>query len=234
MLPVAILAGGRGTRLSPITDLLPKILAPVAGRPFVLRQLDYLRMQGIQRVVLCTGHRAEQIESVVGDGSICGLQVQYSIDGQKLLGTGGAIQKALPSLGHEFFVLYGDSFLPVNFSIVESTYRASNRPGLLTVYKNAGRWDSSNVIFKDQQIVEYNKFRPRTEMQYIDCGLSILSARIFDCDATDKSFDLATTYYKLSIKKHLAGYEMTNRFYEIGSPKGLEETEQYFRITKPD
>ena len=230
MLPVAILAGGLGTRLGSITNFLPKVLVPVAGRPFVLRQLDYLSMQGIQRVVLCTGHHAGQIEAVVGDGSICGLQVEYSSDGETLLGTGGAVHKALAHLGNEFFVLYGDSFLTVNLSSLESAYRTTNKPSLMTVYRNKGLWDSSNVLFQNKKIIEYNKVRPRPEMQYIDCGLSILSACIFDCERVDKPLDLATIYNQLSISNRLAGYEVFDRFYEIGSPEGLKETEEYFRL----
>ena len=119
MLPVAILAGGLATRLRPITKTIPKALVPVAGRPFVLWQLEYLRDQGVSRVVLCTGYRSTQIAQIVGDGSEFGIVGEYSDDGTTLLGTGGALGKALPLLGPEFFVLYGDSFLPVSCSTVE-------------------------------------------------------------------------------------------------------------------
>lgn len=229
MLPVAILAGGHATRLLPVTDTLPKALVPVAGRPFLLRQLDYLNNQGIREVVLCTGHRASQIEAVVGDGSSCGLDVQYSCDGDSLLGTGGAIRKALPELGAEFFVLYGDSFLPVDFGRVEDSYRANGQPGLMTVYRNAGQWDTSNVLFEEGKVVEYNKLTPRAEMQYIDYGLSILSAGVFDRYPPGEVFDLANLYHRLSISGQLAGHEVFERFYEIGSPAGLAQADQLFQ-----
>lgn len=233
MLPVAILVGGLATRLRPVTDTLPKALVPVAGRPFVLRQLDYLSSQGIQEVVLCTGYRTAQIEAVVGDGSICGLKVQYSWDGEILLGTGGAIQNALPILGKEFFVLYGDSFLPINFGQVENAYRSSAQPALITIYRNAGQWGTSNVMFKKGKIVEYNKHQPRSEMEHIDYGLGVLSAGVFDSDLSSKEFDLACLYHQLSIRDQLAGYEVFERFYEIGSVEGLSEADQYFKITGP-
>ena len=231
MIPVAILVGGLATRLRSVTDTLPKALVPVAGRPFVLRQLDYLSSQGIQEVVLCTGYRAAQIEAVVGDGSVCGLTVKYSRDGEILLGTGGAIRNALQILGKEFFVLYGDSFLPVNFGQVENAYRSSGQPALMTIYKNAGQWDTSNVLFKSGKVVEYNKHQPRSEMEYIDYGLGVLSADVFDSNFLDKEFDLACLYHHLSIKSELAGYEVFERFYEIGSIRGLSEADQYFKIT---
>ena len=232
MLPVAILSGGLATRLRPITDALPKALVPVADRPFVLRQLDYLGKQGVHRAVLCTGYCGEQIEAVVGDGSICGLNVEYSRDGDSLLGTGGAIQKALPILGREFFVLYGDSFLQLELSLVERAYHECDLPALLTVYHNKGKWDASNVLFEDGKVIEYSKEQSRSEMQYIDYGLAVLSANIFNCCPPKGAFDLTTLYHQLSISHQLAGYEVLERFYEIGSLEGLAETDEYFRLVE--
>src|SRR6187431_438884 len=133
MLSVAILAGGLATRLRPITETIPKALVEVAGVPFIARQLDYLRAQGIPRAVLCVSYRGEQIEAAIGDGRDFGLEVRYSYDGPKLLGTGGALKRALPLLGERFFILYGDSFLPVDFGAVEAAFRASGKPALMTV-----------------------------------------------------------------------------------------------------
>ena len=229
MLPVAILVGGLATRLGSITDSIPKALVPVAGRPFILQQLDYLHDQGVSQVVLCTGYRASQIKEIVGDGSCCGLVVQYSDDGDTLLGTGGAVRNALPLLGPEFFVLYGDSFLPINFKDVENAYLESQQPALMTVYRNRGQWDTSNVVFSIDRVIEYNKFEPRTEMQYIDYGLGILSGAAFYEQVNEEVFDLATLYMTLSKKGELAGYKACQRFYEIGSPEGLAETDQYFK-----
>ena len=231
MLPVAILAGGLATRLRPLTDSLPKALVPVAGRPFLLHQLDYLCAQGISRVVLCTGYRASQIKAVVGDGSDCGVEVSYSEDGDTLLGTGGAIVKALPLLGPAFFVLYGDSFLPVGFDQVESRWRQSHLPALMTVFRNAGQWDTSNALFEDSKVVEYNKRVPRPEMHYIDYGLGVLSAELLIDHHTAGPFDLADLYHELSLVGKLAGLEVFERFYEIGSPQGLVQAEAYFSRT---
>ena len=168
MLPVAILAGGLATRLRPITETVPKALVEVAGRPFVAWQLRYLHSQGVSRVVLCVGYRGEQIEAVVGDGSRYGLRVEYMFDGPRLLGTGGALRRALPLVGHAFFVLYGDSFLPVNFSDVEKAFFSQGKPALMTVQRNADQWDKSNVLFVDNVIVEYNKRAPKPSMSHIE------------------------------------------------------------------
>lgn len=227
-LPVAILAGGLGTRLYPITEDIPKSLVDVAGKPFVVRQLNYLKKQGITRVVLCVGHMGEQVEDVVGDGSLFGMEVSYSREGSQLLGTGGAIKQALPLLGEKFFVYYGDSYLPINFLEVERAFFASGKPALMTVLKNSDRWDKSNVLFMNGGILEYNKRNPKPEMSHIDYGLGVLSALALDNTPSEKLFDLADVYHDLSVSGLLAGFEVTERFYEIGSHKGLEETINMF------
>lgn len=227
MYTVAILAGGLATRLRPLTEKIPKSLIRVAGRPFIEWQLDYLVHQGINRVVLCTGYLGEQIESVVNDGSRFGLEVLYSPDGPVLLGTGGTLKQALPRLGEEFFVLYGDSFLPVDFRAIEASFVSKGMPALMTVLRNGNRWDKSNVLFQNGRLLEYNKHTPRPEMEFIDYGLGILSASVFDNYELGKPVDLADIYHALSLKGQLAGYEVHERFYEIGSHDGLKETEFY-------
>jgi NDP-sugar pyrophosphorylase family protein len=229
MLPVAILAGGLATRLRPITETLPKALVEVAGRPFIGWQLRYLQTQGLSRAVLCVGHLGEQIAAVVGDGSRYGVRVDYMFDGPRLLGTGGALRRALPMLGESFFVLYGDSFLPVDFSEVENAFFSTGRPALMTVLRNRDLWDKSNVYFADGVIVEYNKHAPRPEMEHIDYGLSVISARTLMRYAEGAVFDLADVYHQLSLTGDLAGLEVRERFYEMGSPDGLAQTEAYLQ-----
>ena len=228
-MPVAILAGGLSTRLRPITETIPKALVDVAGKPFVMRQLEYVQQQGIARVVLCLGHLGKQVEAVVGDGSAFGLQVRYSWDGPRLLGTGGALRKALPLLGEHFFVYYGDAYLPIDFRAIERDFLASGKPALMTVLKNSDQWDKSNVLFVDGRVAEYNKQAPGPEMAYIDYGLGVLSASVFENVPLNQPFDLADIYHELSIRGLLAGREVFERFYEIGSHKGLDETIQYFK-----
>jgi len=231
MLPVAILAGGLATRLRPITETIPKSLVEVAGQPFIVRQLSYLHDQGVRKVVLCIGYLGEMIEAVVGDGSQLGMDVSYSPDGPVLLGTGGAIKKALPMLGDQFFVLYGDSFLPVDFHAVELAYLASGLEVLMTVLKNGDQWDKSNVLFSNGKLLEYNKRAPCPDMAYIDYGLGVVSAGVLDAYPDALPFDLADVYQALSLQGRLGGLEVHERFYEIGSHSGLKETEAYF-LTK--
>lgn len=227
-LPVVILAGGLATRLRPITEKIPKSLVDVAGEPFIFRQLKYLQAQGIKNVTLCVGHLGEMIEAMVGSGNQFGIEVTYSHDGSRLLGTGGAIKQALPLLGENFFVLYGDSFLPIDFSKVEAVFRDSGKPALMTILKNEDKWDKSNVTYLNNELVEYNKNYPSSDMNYIDYGLGVLSASLFHSYAEAKPFDLSEVYNLLSIKSELKGYPVVQRFYEIGSHTGLKETEYFF------
>jgi NDP-sugar pyrophosphorylase family protein len=228
MLPVAILAGGLAKRLRPITETIPKALVEVAGEPFILRQLKFLREQGIHKVVLCVGYLGEMIRSVVGDGARYGLDVTYSLDGPVLLGTGGALKQALPLLGENFFVLYGDSFLPIEFAPIQQAYFDSGKTALMTVLKNGDQWDKSNVIYTDGELLEYNKKNPKPSMAYIDYGLGVISSRVLQNRAVGEVFDLAEVYHELSLLGQLAGYEVQERFYEIGSHSGLHEAEEYF------
>jgi MurNAc alpha-1-phosphate uridylyltransferase len=227
MLPVAILAGGLATRLQPITLTIPKSLVKVAGKPFIFYQLKYLRQQGIKKIVLCTGHLGEMIKSYVGDGSRFDLKILYSSDGNKLLGTGGAIKKALPLLSDKFFVLYGDTFLPIKFNNVEKAFLSCKKLCLMTILKNQGKWDKSNVFLKKNLLIKYNKKTPSAKMKYIDYGLSILSEGIFDAYSNKKRFDLSSVFEALSLKRQIKGFEVYERFYEIGTLKSIKETEKY-------
>ena len=228
MLPVIILAGGLATRLRPITETIPKSMINICGKPFVDYQLKYLSSQGIKKALFCVGYLGEQIESYVGDGSLYGLEVDYSYDGDSLLGTGGAIKKCLNNIENEFFILYGDSFLPIPFQDVFSAYKSLKKPGLMTVLRNQDRWDVSNVIFEGEILIEYNKKKHSDRMHYIDYGLNILTKTIFESYPVNYFFDLADLYYDLSISGNLSGYEVHKRFYEIGSIDGIKETEIYF------
>jgi NDP-sugar pyrophosphorylase family protein len=225
-LPVAILAGGLATRLRPITERVPKVLIPVAGKPFLAHQLALLRQQGITRVVLCVGHLGEMVQREFGDGAAHGVKLEYSFDGPVLLGTGGAIQRALPLLGKEFFVLYGDSYLPIGFRPVAEFFERNGRLGLMTVFQNEGRFDTSNVVFGDGEIKVYDKKNWLPEMRHIDYGLSVFKAAAFDEWPADKPFDLADVMQRLVAQRQLAGFEVKERFYEIGSHAGLTELEQ--------
>lgn len=233
MLPVAVLAGGRAARLGALTATMPKSLLPVAGRPFIHWQLALLAQQGVSEVVLCLGHLGEEIQAVVGGGAAFGVRVRYSFDGASPRGTGGALKHALPLLGKAFFVLYGDSYLPCSFPAVQGAFAARGAAGLMTIIRNEDRWDASNVLFGNGKIIEYNKRPPRPPgMVHIDFGLSVLTTDAVESHPAGGGFDLADLYRALSLRGELAGLEVTERFYEIGSLAGLEATERYLRTLR--
>jgi NDP-sugar pyrophosphorylase family protein len=228
MPPIAVLAGGLATRMQPATLTVPKSMLEVAGEPFIAHQLRLFRRQGLERVVLCLGYLGEQVAAFVGDGGHYGLQAAYSYDGAVLLGTGGALRCALPLLGEEFLVTYGDSFLDVPFRPVVDAYRVASTSGLMTVFHNSGRWDISNVEFTDGRIIDYSK-TPTPRMTYIDYGLTMLSSSTLATFAEGEAFDLADVYRRLVREGRMTGFEVKRRFYEIGSPAGRAETETYLR-----
>jgi len=228
MFPLAILTGGLATRLYPITKTIPKALVEVAGKPFIKHQLEFLKLQRITQVVLCVGHLGEMIMDVIGNGDEFGVHVSYSYDGDNPLGTGGALKKAIHLLDDNFYILYGDSFLPICFSTVNDAYVNNDKSALMTVLYNSNKWDKSNVLFNNKEILEYNKHQPNLYMRHIDYGLSVVSKKIFDQYKANITFDLADVYHQLSKVGQLAGFEVHERFYEIGSHTGLKETEEYF------
>jgi NDP-sugar pyrophosphorylase family protein len=223
MLPVAILAGGLATRLRPVTERIPKALIGINGEPFIVHQLRLLHARGIRRVVLCLGYLGEMVREVVQDGREFGLAVEYSFDGPVLRGTAGAIHQALPLLGGAFFVLYGDSYLPCDYAAVEQVFLASGKAGLMTVFRNEGQWDTSNVEFAGGRILAYDKKNRTPRMRYIDYGLGMFERRAFAGLEAGSVYDLAALYQELLSRDDLAAFEMKERFYEIGSSAGIEE-----------
>ena len=236
-----ILAGGLATRMRPLTDAVPKALLPVAGRPFIDHQLEWLVRRNVARVVLSIGYRGEMLRAHVGDGARFGLAVSYVDEGANLRGTAGALRLALSqgALEDAFLVTYGDSFLPVDFGDVWERFRRSGQPALMTVFHNEGRWDTSNVIYEPRawaegdagRVVLYDKrrqTRPAADFAYIDYGLSALERRLVETEVpVAGKADLADLFHALSVRGELAGLEVRERFHEIGSPEGLEELETW-------
>ena len=225
---VLILCGGLATRLQPITKTIPKSLVSVNNKPMLQYQLDILHEQGIRHVVLCVGYLGEMIKDTFGD-KYKDILIEYSFDGIKQLGTGGAIKKAYSKLSNTFFVLYGDSYLPVEYKPILEYFNTINKDGLMTLFKNDNLYDTSNVIFKNDQIICYDKKNKTVDMNYIDYGLSIFNLSVFKKYPADCSFDLSQVMTNLVNDKQLAGYEVFNRFYEMGSINGLKELEEYLK-----
>jgi NDP-sugar pyrophosphorylase family protein len=221
--------GGLATRLRPFSEKVPKALTEVVGRPFLFHLFALLRDKGITHSVLCLGHLGQQIVEIVAAEPELGLQVRYSFDGPKLLGTGGALRKAGPLLGEVFFVLNGDTFLDCDYRGVYTSFLTSGKAGLMTVYRNRGNGEPSNVSCSGGQILAYDKVHRTADMEHVDCGLGLLRREALSRIPAEKAFDLAELYQALLRADDLASFEVSKPYHEIGSPQGIAETEAYFQ-----
>jgi len=224
--PVVILAGGIGSRLGALTKKTPKALIELNGKPFIHYQLKLLSKQGIKEVILCIGYLGSKIKKFVGNGKKFNLNVKYSYE-KKLLGTGGAVKNAFPLIKKNFFITYGDTYLPINLINIQNEYERLKSRALITIYKNHNKLDKSNVFFNGKSIV-YNKKIHLKKMKYIEYGLSIFNKEIFKY-FSKKKFDLSDVIYLLSKRKLLSYYIVKKRFYEIGSISGLKDSKKYLK-----
>jgi N-acetyl-alpha-D-muramate 1-phosphate uridylyltransferase len=224
---VAILAGGLATRLGPLTKETPKSLINIRGKPFLQYQLEFLKKGGVEDVVLCIGHLGENIGKYFGDGREFGINIKYSYDGDKLLGTAGALKNAERLLEDGFIVMYGDSYLFLDFPAVVSFFRKFDKLGLMVVYKNTDRYDKSNVVIDGNLVREYNKKMGTKDMVYIDYGASILRKEALKLVPRSQPYSLEKLFSQLIDRKQLLAYEVGRRFYQIGSLEGLHEFERY-------
>jgi NDP-sugar pyrophosphorylase family protein len=232
-LPVAILAGGLGTRLHTVSGtMLPKALVPVADRPFVDHKLEELRSRGVREVVFLIGHGGDQIRRHVGTGADFGLDVRYLDDGPRLLGTGGAIKAAVPSLGPRFWVTFGYSLLDVDVERAEKEFLSTPALGMMTVLHNVDRIEPSNVLVEDDCIVAYSK-DPRPERaEHIDYGMLLFDAEAFESVSDVRPFDLIEVLTALIATRRLAAFVVTEPFHDIGTPETLLETERFIRARR--
>jgi NDP-sugar pyrophosphorylase family protein len=229
MLPLVLLAGGLATRMRPLTETIPKSMLEVAGKPFLDHQLALFERQGVQHVVICAGHLGEQMQNFAGNGARWGLSIAWSFDGGQLLGTGGALMRALPLLEQEFIVTYGDSYLDEPLVPIVEAFRASGRPALMTVFRNEGRYDTSNIEFENGRLKRYDKVSRTPAMQHIDYGLQVLNRDVLAGRPEGRKFDLAEVYSSLVEQGLMAGYEIQRRFHEIGSPQGLKDLDAHLK-----
>jgi NDP-sugar pyrophosphorylase family protein len=222
----AILAGGLAMRLRPLTANLAKAMLPIAGKPFLEHQLGLLRGCGIRDIVVCVGYLGGQLESYFGDGANFGVHLAYSREGDTLRGTGGALRQAEPLLAEDFVVLYGDSYLPLDYADLFRHARRSSLPATMVVYRNQDRWDRSNVLVIHDRVAVYSKGARRPGMAYIDAGATVLRKSTLAMLPEQSPVGLHVLQQELATKGLLGAYQSPERFYEIGSFSGLAELEQ--------
>lgn len=226
---IVILCGGAATRLHPLTKKIPKSLIRIARKPFLEHQLNLLKKNGISDIILCIGYKGEQIKKYFKDGKKFGVKIRYSSDGKKLLGTGGAFKKAEDLLEDIFLVMWGDSYLPFNFQKAIKFFKKSNKLGLMAVFKNLDKYELSNVEVEKNLVKSYSKKRKTKKMKYIDYGVSIYRKEVLKFIPKNQIYDLSRLQQTLIKKRQLLAYSAEKRFYQIGSPAGLEEFKNYIK-----
>jgi len=225
---VAIIAGGLATRLESLTRDLPKSMVSILGKPFLEYQIEILRKAGVTDIVLCVGYLSEKIEKYFGAGRSFGVDITYSRE-EKLLGTAGALKKAEAHLNDVFFTLYGDSYVFLDFANAESYFRTQNKLALMTVYKNHNQYDKSNTAIEAGLVKQYSKQQKTKDMVYIDYGANLFRKEVLDMIPKDEPYSLEQLFPRLIEKQTLLAFEVSERFYEIGSLQGLNEFKEYAR-----
>jgi N-acetyl-alpha-D-muramate 1-phosphate uridylyltransferase len=220
---MVILAGGLATRMRPLTLKLPKSMLQIKGRPFLEYQLELLKEYEIKDILLCVGYKGELIKDHFGDGRKFGVNLSYSFDGDKLLGTAGALKKTYKLLNENFFLMYGDSYLPYDYQEIERHFRNSVKLSLMVAYRNQNRFDKSNLLIQDGMIKLYDKTLQGENLEYIDAGLSILKKEVLNLVPEEEPYDLEELYRTLISEEEMSAFEVKQRFYQIGSFEGLEE-----------
>jgi len=223
MIPIVILCGGLATRLYPTTKTIPKSLIMIDGTPFISFQLDLLHKKGITDIILCVGKFGKMIEDYVGNGSFWGLNVKYSYeDENNLFGTGGALKNALHLLPEDFMVTWGDSYLDIDYKHAISNYYKGKNPMLITIFRNKNIGDKSNILYKNDKILNYSKVNPTTDMEHIDYGLIILNKSVFN-NYKKLKFDLSDVMTDFISANKVSAFEVNVPFYEIGSKEGIKQ-----------
>ncbi len=238
---VVVLMGGLGTRLGSAAGGGPKSMAPVHGKPFFAYQLEQMREQGFRDFVFCVGHKSSAVMDYFGDGSQMGVRIRYSEDGRANLGTGGAIRNALPLLDDHFLVIYGDSYMDIDFIELLYHYRtrcaAEGQLSLMSVFRNNNRLGASNVLFEDGRLLLYDKRQPLSVMEHIDYGATVLDRGAIEELMDEATSDLADFYNELVRQGLMGGHEVVTPFREIGTPGALEDFRRYaagrFLLEKP-
>jgi len=227
MLPIAILAGGLATRIRPISELIPKSLVIINQKPFLEWQLQLLEKNGCETVVICVSHKSEMIERFIQDRAKSNLEIHLSHDGKQQLGTGGALIKARKILGNAFMVLYGDSYLPVNYGDISDHFLNSGKLSLMVVLENDLNHERSNVFFENGYVKKYDKWNPEKSMNFIDFGLSAFKSDAFNNYPPNKFVELSLIQADLATRNHMIGFQVYQRYYEVGSFQGIKDFQNF-------
>ena len=232
---LVILAGGLGTRLKPLTDKVPKSMLEVEGKPFLEHQIELVKKHGLQNILLLTGHQGETIEKHFQDGSRFGVSIKYSRESSPA-GTAGALKLAEPLLPAGFLLMYGDAYLDFQYGRLWERFRHCARKAVMAIFRNDNRWGRSNVAYDLPLVVRYCPASEADEnrggqnpLVYIDYGVSAISKDVLSAIPEGKPWSMEQVFAGLAAARQLDGFELFQRFYEIGSSEGLEDFRGFIR-----
>jgi NDP-sugar pyrophosphorylase family protein len=217
----AILAGGLGTRLRPLTEKIPKAMVPINGRPFLEYEIELLRRSGVDELVMCIGYLGGKIEEHFGNGKSFGVTIEYSWDGERLLGPIGALKLAERLLGETFFVTYGDAYLRLDYRRMMDVLLRSGVPAVMAVYRNENRYGKSDVVVRNGFVVEYDKQKAVPGMHWINFGVTAMRREALASVIEGQFGDEEPFYGQLLTRGQLLAFETSERFYEIGSESSV-------------
>lgn len=226
---MVILCGGLATRLGNLSKRIPKSMIQIEGKSFLEYQIENLKKYSIKDIILCVGHLSEKIENYFGNGEKLGVNIKYSYDREKLLGPMGAVKNAESKLEEVFFIMYGDSYISIDFQKVYAFFIKNNKLGLMVVYKNYDKYDNSNLSVKDNMVIGHKASGITDNINYIDYGTSVLRRKSLNLISEDTFCSTEQFFIKLIIKKELLAYEANKRFYHIGTPNSLEEFREFIK-----
>jgi N-acetyl-alpha-D-muramate 1-phosphate uridylyltransferase len=224
-----ILAGGLGTRLRPLTLKKPKAMVEVLGKPFLEYELLHLKRNGFEDFVLCVGYKSEQIREYFRDGTSLGVSLIYSSDGERQLGPVGALKKASRLLRDEFMVIYGDSFLMMDYPGFKADFRTSGKLAMMSVLENRNSYGRSDVVVENGLVTEYNKTKQSPQMVWINFGATMLRKGALDIVEEGSEMGEERFYNELIVRRELAAFITFKRFNEIGTLDGLGQFEKFLK-----
>ena len=229
--PIIILAGGKGTRVKKLTKQTPKALIKIYNKPFIEYQINYLINQGIKNIIISVGYQGNKLINYFKNKKYKNANISFSKDGKSLVGTGGAVKKIMRKNKGIYYIIYGDSFLPIKFNQIKNAYLKSKNNSIIVIYKNNNKFDKSNVLLKRNKFI-YDKNNTLPEMHYIDYGLCILNSKVFDGYANKTKFELSDLYNRLTLMKKMSYKIVKKKFYEIGSYKGINNFKKYIKYNE--
>ena len=224
-----ILAGGRGTRMQPITNDRPKPMVPILGRPFLEYQIEQLRGQGFERVLMLLGYLPEVVQNYFGDGTAWGVHIEYSVTEPDQL-TSSRVATARHMIDPCFLLLYCDNYWPMQMNRMWTRFCQAGKPALITVYSNKDGYSRGSVrLDQDGHVRVFDRLRTTPGLREVEISYAILTDLALDLLPEQDTLFEEAIYTPLAQQGRLTAYVSDHRYYSVGSLQRLPATEAFMR-----